>query len=451
MNSINLQIKVIMGQGRQPKEVAKELRSRMVEYASSVEESVRRIIDDVAKRGDDALIEYERKYGWVGCTAEKLRLSDEEINSAIASVDNDILSSLEFAKRRLEQYYLRHLPSSTIEFAGDGSLYAEFVRPIESLLIYVPGGRAVYPSTVLHVGVPAAVAGVPNIYITTPADEHGVVHPSIIAASKLIGAKAVFRVGGAHALAAFAFGTESIPKVDMIAGPGGSYVVAAKRLLFGLVGIDLLPGPSEVFVIADETADAEFVAIDMLAQSEHGDDSAAVLATPSYELLSSVHDAILRLLSESERREVVLRSLNAFGALILAESIDWALELCNEYAPEHVEVHCADALSVAIGIRNAGAIFIGGTPTACGDYLAGPSHVLPTLGAARYSSGLSVENFVRRIRCAMLSDECIRLIGEHAIKIAHIEGLGNHAKSIEARLERLGMKMKRGVDDDEGS
>lgn len=437
MKASDLQIKVIVGRGNQPRDVAQELRRKMREHASSVEERVRRIIADVAERGDEAVIEYERNYGWAGCGVDKLVVGDDEIGAAISSLSEDALSSLEFAKCELERYHMRRSPSSTIEFRNDGSLYAEFIRPVESLLIYVPGGRAVYPSTVLHVGVPAMVAGVPNIYITTPPDENGKVHPAVLAASRLIGAKAVYRIGGAHAIAAFALGTKSIPKVDMIAGPGGSYVVAAKRLLFGFVGIDLLPGPSEVLVIADDTADCELIAIDMLAQAEHGEDSAAALVTPSEGLLNRVHDAILRMLNESDRKGIALNSLNNFGALILAESIDWALELCNEYAPEHVEIHCADALSIALKIRNAGAIFIGGTPTAYGDYAAGPSHVLPTLGAARFSSGLSVESFVKRIRCVYLGDEQLCRIGKHAVKLALIEGLHNHAKSVEIRLTRL--------------
>ncbi len=448
MTECNFQIKIIMAHGRQPKDVAQELRRKMREHASSVEEAVRRIVADVAERGDDAVVECERKYGWSGCTADRLQVSDEEINAAISSLDEDVISSLKFAKCQLEQYHMRRSPNSTIEFSDDGSLYAELIRPIESLLIYVPGGRAVYPSTVLHVGVPAAVAGVPNIYITTPPDEHGNVHPAVLAASRLIGAKAVYRVGGAHALAAFALGTKSIPKVDMIAGPGGSYVVAAKRLLFGIVGVDLLPGPSEVFVIADDAADGELIAVDMLSQSEHGEDSAAVLVTPSERLLMGVRDALLRMLSDAERKEIILSSLNAFGALILAESIDWALELCNEYAPEHVEIHCADALTVALRVRNAGAVFVG-TPTACGDYVAGPSHVLPTLGAARFSSGLSVESFVRRVRCVLLSDERLCRIGGHVIKLACVEGLHNHARSVEIRLRRLGVRVEKGVCFDE--
>lgn len=437
MTAKELAIKVIMAYGRSPKDVAMELRAGMLEHASACEESIRGIIWDVKARGDEAVIHYERMYGWKGCSRERLMVSNEEIDSAIASLDREVISSLEFAYRELEMYHIRRAPKSTIEFGEDGSIYAELVHPIGSLAIYVPGGKAVYPSTVLHVGVPAKVAGVREVYIATPPDEHGAVHPSVLAAARLIGAKAVFRIGGAHALAAFAFGTESIPKVDMIAGPGGSYVVAAKRLLYGLVGIDLLPGPSEILVIADDSANANLVAMDMLAQSEHGEDSAAILVTPSERVLSEAHSALLKLLSESERREMMLKSLNAFGALILASSIDWALELCNEYAPEHVELHCADALALALKIRNAGAVFIGGTPAAYGDYAAGPSHVLPTLCAARFSSGLSVETFIKHVRCVRLGDGQLLEMGRHVMRLAHVEGLRMHARSVEERISKL--------------
>jgi len=432
-----LRVKFLDARCCSPAELAVELRREMRMFFSSQEESVRRIIADVFERGDEAVVEYERKYGWSNCSADRFMVSDEEIEEAVRSVDEDVLSSLKFAMRELERYHMRNAPVSSFEHTIDGSIFAELVSPVQSVLIYAPGGRAAYPSTVLHVGVPAMVAGVRRIYVTTPPDKDGFVHPAILVAAKLIGAKAVYRIGGAHAIAAFAFGTKSIPKVDMIAGPGGIYVVAAKRLLYGVVGIDLLPGPSEVFIIADDTADAELVAVDMLAQAEHGEDSAAVLATPSEKLIIHVREELSRLLKGMERSRVALEALNSFGAFILTATLDEAVEVCNEYAPEHVELHCSGWREVILKIRNAGAIFVCGTPTAYGDYAAGPSHVLPTLGAAKFSSGLSVESFLKKTRCVSLSNERILGMGEHVKRLAELEGLHYHALSVEARLKRL--------------
>lgn len=437
-----LKIKFLDARSCSPTKLAMDLRKEMRSFFSSQEESVRRIIADVFERGDDAVVEYERKYGWSNCTADKFMVSEEEIEDALRSIDEDVLSSLKVAMGELERYHVRNAPISSFEHASDGSIFAELVSPVQSVLIYAPGGRAPYPSTVLHVGVPAMVAGVQRIYVTTPPDKDGFVHPAILVAAKLIGAEAVFRIGGAHAIAAFAFGTESIPKVDMVAGPGGMYVVTAKRLLYGVVGIDLLPGPSEVFIIADDNADAELVAVDMLAQAEHGEDSAAVLATPSEELIARVQEELSRLLEGMERSKVALEALNSFGALILTATLDQAIEACNEYAPEHVELHCSTWREVILKIRNAGAIFVGGTPTAYGDYAAGPSHVLPTLGASKFSSGLSVESFIKKTRCVLLSNERILRLGEHVKKLAELEGLRYHALSVEARLKRLRCEQK---------
>ncbi|HID07465.1 MAG TPA: histidinol dehydrogenase, partial [Armatimonadetes bacterium] len=263
----------------------------------------------------------------------------------------------------------------------------------------------------------------------------GRVHPAVLAAAKLIEADAVFRIGGAHALAAFAFGTASIPKVDMLAGPGGSYVVVAKRLLYGVVGVDLLPGPSEIFIIADESADPFIVASDMLAQAEHGEDSVAILATPEDELIDATREALVKLLESSPRRKLIAQALSQFGAFIRTRNLDEAVEICNQYAPEHVELLVADAFTTAMSIQHAGAVFIGAnSPVVAGDYMAGPSHVLPTGGAARFLSGLSPATFTKCVHYVALSREDMEGLADAVMQFAELEGLHCHANAMRLRL-----------------
>jgi len=403
---------------------------------AEVEARVREIIAAVRERGDEALVEIERQVGWKGCTVERLRITKEEMDAAYASVPTSLLEALCVARERLERFHRHQLPRSWF-VQDNGSLLGEIFRPIEMVGIYVPGGLAAYPSTVLHVAVPAKVAGVKELVIVTPPDENGNVHPLVLAAAQLVGVDTVFRVGGAHAIAALAFGTQTIPKVDKIAGPSGVYPVVAKRLLYGVVGIDLLPGPSEVAVIADETAPPDWVALELLAQAEHGPDSVAVLFTPSEKLLREVADKVARYLNKSPRRRYLEPALKNHSALVLTRDMDEAVTLANEGAYEHVALMVAEPMKLIGKLRHAGAIFLGSqTTVAFGDYLAGPSHVLPTAGTARFSSGLSVFDFMVRSSLVLLSEEDAKLLAEIASVLAEAEGLDAHAKALRARKKR---------------
>lgn len=403
---------------------------------AEVEARVREIITAVRERGDEALVEIERQVGWKSCSVEKLAVPREEIEVAYASIPTALLNSLCIARDRLERFHQQQLPRSWF-IQENGSILGEIFRPIERVGIYVPGGLAAYPSTVLHVAVPAKVAGVKELYLVTPPDENGNINPLVLAAAKLVGVSKVFRVGGAHSIAALAFGTETIPKVDKIAGPSGIYPAIAKRLLYGVVGIDLLPGPSEVAVIADETAPADWVAVELLAQAEHGPDSVAVLFTTSERLLKKVAREITRCLLKSPRRRYLEPALKNNSALVLTRNLEEAVELVNEGAYEHVALMVAEPMELVSKLRYAGAILLGSqTTVAFGDYLAGPSHVLPTAGTARFSSGLGVWDFMVRTSLISLSWEQASSLADIAAALAEGEGLHSHAKAL--RIRRKG-------------
>ncbi|MCS7264150.1 MAG: histidinol dehydrogenase [Armatimonadetes bacterium] len=403
---------------------------------ADVETKVREIINAVREKGDEAVVEIERQVGWKECSIDRLKVSREEMDRAYASVPTQILEALCFAKDRLERFHQNQIPKPWF-VQENGSIFGEVFRPIERVGIYVPGGLASYPSTVLHVAVPAKVAGVKELFVVTPPDKEGNINPFILAAAQIVGVKAVFRIGGAHAIAALAFGTQTIPKVDKIAGPGGVYPVVAKRLLYGIVGIDLLPGPSEVAVIADETAPPDWVAMELLAQAEHGPDSVAVLFTPSKRLLQETSQRISNHLSKSPRRRYLEPALRDNGLLVLTKDLDEAIILANEGAYEHVALMVAEPMKFLGKLKFAGAIFMGTrTTVAFGDYLAGPSHVLPTAGTARFSSGLSVLDFMVRSSIVSISDEQAKLLAEAASILAQVEGLPAHASALRLRLKR---------------
>lgn len=398
-----------------------------------VEKKVKDIIASVREKGDAGLVEIERQVGWRNCTQDRLRVSEVEMDAAYAKVPALLLDALCLALDRLERFHRQQIERSWF-ISDDGSLLGEIFRPIERVGMYVPGGLAVYPSTVLHIAVPAKVAGVRELYLVTPPDENGEIHPLVLVAAQLVGVRSVFRVGGAHAIAAFAFGTETVPKVNKIAGPGGVYPVVAKRLLYGIVGIDLLPGPSEVAVIADETATVDWVGLELLAQAEHGRDSVAVLFTPSAKLLQGVVQAMERYLRKSPRRRYLEPSLREHGALVLTRDLDEAIELTNEGAFEHVSLMVSEPMRWIDKVKHAGAIFLGAqTSVAFGDYLAGPSHVLPTAGTARFSSGLSVHDFLVRSSLVSLSAEQAQILAQAAAILAEVEGLSAHAEALKAR------------------
>ncbi|MCX7599618.1 MAG: histidinol dehydrogenase [Armatimonadetes bacterium] len=392
------------------------------------------IVQAVAERGDDALVEYTRTFDWSAATVEDLAVDEAEMEAAFEEVDRDWLQALRRAKESLYAYHERQAPRSWLQ-DFDGLLLGQHIKPVASAGLYAPGKAAPLPSTVIHCAVPAQVAGVPRLVVVSPPRADGSLHPTLLVAAYECGIAEVYRVGGAQAIAALAFGTETIPAVAKIVGPGNAYVTAAKRLVFGQVGIDSLAGPSEAAIIADAQADPALVAADFLAQAEHTGDNLVVLLTPDDDLVDAVVAEIEKLLSRLDREDIISQSLAECGAIVLVDSVQQALDMANEMAPEHLQLLIADPLSCLNEVQAAGAIFLGASsPVPLGDYLAGPSHVLPTNKAARFSSGLSVWDFVTASSVIMASGSVLQAKGADVITLAEAEGLSAHAETIRLRL-----------------
>jgi histidinol dehydrogenase len=406
------------------------------ETAADVEQAVRGIIADVRGRGDRALIELTKRYDRVDLEPGRLRISAAEIDAAAASCDRDALDALTFARDRIEAYHRRQKPADERFVDALGVELGHRWTAIEAVGLYVPGGTASYPSSVLMNAVPAKVAGVPRLVMVVPAPD-GKLSPLVLAAAKLAGVDEVYRIGGAQAVAALAFGTESIVPVAKIVGPGNAYVAAAKRLVFGAVGIDMIAGPSEVLILADRTANPDWIAADLLAQAEHDSAAQSILITDDAALASAVERAVEGQLATLPRRAVAAASWNEFGAIILVRRLAEALPLVDAIAPEHLEIAAADAEQLAAGIRNAGAIFLGAhTPEAIGDYVGGCNHVLPTARSARFSSGLGVLDFMKRTSILKCSPDALASLAPAAIALGMAEGLDAHARSVAIRLNR---------------
>lgn len=393
-----------------------------------------RIIDEVKTRGDEALREYT-------ATLDKADISDfrvtqAEIDGAVASVEPEFLDAISSAAGAIADFHQRQVTESWFTAQEGGIFLGQKVTPIARAGIYVPGGRACYPSSVLMNAIPAQVAGVEEIAMVVPPAADGSVNPYTLAAAAEAGIEEIYKVGGAQAVAALAYGTESVVPVDKIVGPGNAYVTAAKKLVMGDVGIDMLAGPSEVCVLADDTAVPAFVAIDLMAQAEHDPRAATYVVTVDRELPDQVEEALEILLSEAPRADVIRRSLADNGLVVVCPDMVAALDGVDLIAPEHLEVHMAEAFDILGSIRNAGAIFLGHfTPESIGDYVAGPNHVLPTGGTARFSSPLSVDDFVKKSSVLSYSFEALELDGPTAITIAQAEGLDAHARAVSLRLE----------------
>jgi len=396
-----------------------------------------RIVEDVRQRGDEALKEYTKQFDKVDLT--ELRVTADEIQTAVASVPEEFRDAIATAAGAIEEFHERQLPQSWFTAQEGGVFLGVKVTPLRRVGIYVPGGRACYPSSVLMNAIPAVVAGVDEIAMVVPPDADGTVNPYTLAAAAEAGVSEIYKVGGAQAIAALAFGTRTIPRVDKVIGPGNAYVTAAKKLVMGEVGIDMLAGPSEVLVLADETAEPAFVAIDLMAQAEHDPRAATYLVTTDPTLPDEVEEALEILLAEAPRAEVIRRSLEDNGRVIIVSDVAAALDAANLIAPEHLEVLMAEPFELLGGIRNAGAIFLGPwTPESVGDYVAGPNHVLPTGGTARFSSPLSVEDFVKRSSVVSYSREALECDAANVIAIAAAEGLDAHADAVALRLEISG-------------
>jgi histidinol dehydrogenase len=409
------------------------------EAAEDVEAVARTIVDDVRRHGDPALIAYTVKYDRVRATPdlhERLAFTGEEFETADGLVGDTAREALTFARDRIETFHRRQAPQDDRYTDALGVELGHRWTAIESVGIYVPGGTASYPSSVLMNAVPAKVAGVERIVMVTPTPE-GRINPLVLVAARLAGVNEVYRVGGAQAIAALAYGTETIRPVVKIVGPGNAYVAAAKRLVFGTVGIDLIAGPSEVLVIADGDNDPDWIAADLLAQAEHDAAAQAILLTDSPALADRVAAAVERQLRTLPRGETAAASWRDFGAIILVPALPEAMDLANRIAPEHLELAVADPEALLSRVRNAGAVFLGRhTPEVIGDYVGGPNHVLPTARSARFSSGLSVLDFMKRTSLLKLGPEQLRALAGPAITLAEAEGLDAHARSVAIRLNR---------------
>lgn len=414
-----------------------QLLSMKREEAEDVDQAVAAIIADVRARGDAALIELTARFDRMELTAERLAFTKDEIAAEIAKVSAEDRAALELAAERIRAYHARQVPEDASWTDASGATLGWRWTPVSAAGLYVPGGLASYPSSVLMNAIPAKVAGVSRLVVTCPTPG-GVVNPLVLLAAKIAGVDAVYRVGGAQAVAALAYGTATIAAVDKITGPGNAYVAAAKRRVFGRVGIDMIAGPSEVLVIADGDNDADWIALDLLSQAEHDESAQAILITTDAEFGMAVAAAVEARLETLERRAIAGASWRDNGAVIVVRDLDEAAALANRIAAEHLEIMVADPEALAAKIPHAGAIFLGAwTPEAIGDYVGGPNHVLPTARSARFSSGLNVLDFMKRTTMARMTPEALRAIGPSAERLAVSESLQAHGLSVRARLDRL--------------
>ena len=404
---------------------------------ASVAAAVDEILAGIRGRGDAALLDYTARFdGFQAGSARELAIPREAFAAAAASVDPSTRAALDYAAERIERYHAAALPKSWRMTDEHGSSLGQEVRPLDRVGIYVPGGRAAYPSTVLMTAVPARVAGVRDIVLVTPPAADGSVDPVVLAAAHVAGVTEGWRIGGAQAVAALAYGTASVRRVDKIVGPGNIYVALAKTRVFGEVGIDMMAGPSEVVVVADGAAEPDWIAADLLAQAEHDPMARAVLITDASALLPRVEQALAERLATLPRREIAAEALRNHGALVLVPSVDVAVELANRLAPEHLELMVAVPAALLPRVRHAGAIFLGGhTPEVVGDYVAGPNHVLPTAGTARFASPLGTEDFVKRSSVIEYSPSGLAAALTHLGTLSRIEGLQAHGRAAEARIK----------------
>jgi histidinol dehydrogenase len=400
--------------------------------------AVTRILEDVRKNGDKALIKYANRFDSPGLTLESIQATSQEINNAAKNVDQSFVHALNRAAGQIESFHKQQLSKSWDYTERPGTLLGQLVNPVDVAGVYVPGGmggETPLVSSVLMGAIPARIAGVKHIAMVTPPTRDGTVNHYLLAAAKRVEVDAVYKVGSAWAIAALAYGTETIPKVDVIVGPGNIYVTLAKKIVAGTVGIDMLAGPSEILVIADGTARPDFIAADLLSQAEHDTLASAILVTDSKSTAKAVSAAVDEQLENLARKEIARESLARFGAIMIVPDLDAAIELSNRIAPEHLELQVKEPLAYLGRIRNAGAVFMGSfTPESVGDYIAGPNHVLPTAGTARFSSALSVDNFIKKTSLIQYSKAALKREAGDIIRLAEIEGLGAHANSVKIRL-----------------
>jgi len=419
---------------RAREEMFAKMKSRSVAFDQELLHTVSAVIDDVRRRGDEALLEYTRRFDRIDLRADQLRLDEAELQGSAEKVSLRVVEALRGAIRNVRAFHERQIERSWEYSPAPGVVLGQQLIPLQSAGIYVPGGTAAYPSSVVMNIVPAQIAGVGRIVVVTPPRTIAE-NPAVAAALIELKVTEVYGVGGAQAIAALAFGTESIPRVDKITGPGNKYVAAAKKLVFGVTGIDSIAGPTEVVIIADETARPGFVAADMLAQAEHGADASAVLITTSEKLAREVAAEVARQIEQQPRKEIIRESLSAYGFILIVDDLPQACVVVNQLAPEHLHVIVADEQPVTARIKHAGAIFFGShTPEVVGDYWAGPNHVLPTGSAARFSSALGVYDFVKRTSILRYSEDQLQQAAPNIAALAEAEGLYAHASSAKIRL-----------------
>ena len=400
----------------------------------SVLASVKEIIAGVIGRGDAALREYTEKYD--GCAIDDFEVPRSAIDAAVSETDEKFIVVMERAAKNIEDFHRNQIRQGFVMTHGDGIVLGQRILPLERVGIYIPGGTAAYPSCLLMNCIPAKLAGVREIILATPPSKDGNVNAAILSAAKIAGIDRVFSIGGAQAIAALAYGTQSVPKVDKVVGAGNAYVAEAKRQVFGIVGIDMIAGPSDILVIADENSDPLLVAADMLSQCEHGEDSIAILVTDSEKLAEKVRDAIEVQLATLPREKIACESVDRNGKIVIAESLEQAFEIANKLAPEHLEIFLSEPMTYLDRVKNAGSVFLGGnTPEALGDYYAGPNNTIPTSGTARFSSPLSVDDFIKKSSFTYYSKEALRDIGNDIVMFAEKEGLNAHAQSVSKRIK----------------
>lgn len=412
-----------------------DILTRDIKLESGVESIVADIIKNVRENGDKALKEYSLKFD--GANIENLRVTQAEIDAAYENEDKALIETLEMAKANIWNFHEKQLRGGFEIKGGDGTVSGQKITPIEKVGIYVPGGTASYPSTVLMNAIPAKIAGVSEIIMVTPPDKQGNIPSAILCAAKIAGVDTIIKTGGAQAVAALAYGTESVPKADKVVGPGNVFVATAKRMLFGLVDIDMIAGPSEILVLADGTCNPAYVAADLLSQAEHDKLASAVLVTDSEKLAHAVQAELEKQLPLLPREEIARASIETNGKIIIANSLEQGIEIANEIAPEHLEVCVDDPFALLDKIKNAGSIFLGkNTPEALGDYLAGTNHTLPTSGTARFSSPLSVDDFVKKSQYIYYTEEALGKVKDNIVLFANREGLQAHGKSAAIRFEK---------------
>ena len=419
------------------KNLLEDLLKRSPNRYSAYEKDVAKILEDVKREGDKALFGYTARFDGAHLDAETVRVTEQEIQEAYDQVDEELLGIIRRALHNIRTYHEKQRQNSWFDSRPDGTILGQKVTALARVGVYVPGGKAAYPSSVLMNIAPAKAAGVDEIIMVTPPDKNGKVTPTTLVAAKEAGADVVYKIGGAQAIGALAYGTESIPKVDKIVGPGNIYVALAKKAVYGHVSIDAIAGPSEILVIADDSANPSYVAADLLSQAEHDELASAILVTTSEELADAVSKEVDRFTAQLSRKEIIQKSLDNYGYILIAESMDEAISIANEIASEHLEIQTKNPYDVMTKIRNAGAIFIGEySSEPLGDYFAGPNHVLPTNGTAKFFSPLSVDDFIKKSSIIAYSKEALEKVHEDIESFAAAERLTAHANSIHVRFNK---------------